>query len=208
MKQEREIKKIEGFWEWFITNEKKIKEVVENGSHSEKEALVDALDNQVLEFGLFKWEIGPGRNKSFFFTISPNGSQELLSISRSIMEAAPSRPDWDFHYALPEKDWDLKFSLYDDLLDKHDIDAIEWGAALMPLFNQKAVVVIEAPNISHLSHETQLEAGDVVITNQLGEAIKITHVKKIEVVSILPPENRDSRFPIQQLKQEMEKLNS
>ena len=207
MKQEKEFKKIEGFWEWFITNEKKIKEVVESGSHSEKEALVDALDNQVLEFGLFKWEIGPGTNKSFFFTISPNGSQELLSISRSIMEAAPSHLDWDFYYALPEKDWDLKFSLYDDLLDKHDIDANEWQVALMPLLNQKAVVVIEAPNISHLSDETQLEAGDIVITNQLGEAIKVTHVKKIEVVSSLPPENIASRFPIRRIKQEMEKLS-
>ena len=202
--KEKDQLRIESFWTWFVSNEQKIKDVIQQGSGNEKELLVNALDNQILAFGLFKWEIGPGDNRPFFFTISPNGSEELLQISTAIIDAAPYLSDWDFYPALPVKAHQLQFTLFDDFLTEHEIDATTWKAVLNPHFSRKVEIMIEAGNISHLAPETLLEAGDIATTHLLGESLKITHVKKIEVLPKLPETYKEEAFLITELKSRLE----
>src|SRR5690606_8768571 len=102
--------KIEEFWEWFSMNVDHIKEVLSDDFHEGRKSLVKTTDNQVLQFGMFTWEMGPLDEQLYFLTISPNGSEELLQISKQIIEGSPSFPDWKFYYAKPAKNWDLKFS--------------------------------------------------------------------------------------------------
>src|SRR5690606_41563421 len=70
--------KISSFWEWFETQEKRIRDILNDELHPEREELVQMMDNQVLSLGLFTWEMGPDGSNAFYLTISPNGDPELL----------------------------------------------------------------------------------------------------------------------------------
>ena len=76
-KHERETlnKKIIQFWEWFQENEANYKEV------EDPQAAVEAMDERVLGFGLFSWEIGEGQSRPYYFMISPNGDGNRMDIS-------------------------------------------------------------------------------------------------------------------------------
>ena len=94
--------KIEQFWNWFTENEHRFRKVTDV-----REA-VEAMDDQILEFGLFKWEIGPGINKPFYLTLSPNGNEERLELSKMIMDLSPDLRQWEFNYCKPLGDHEDK----------------------------------------------------------------------------------------------------
>ena len=58
--------KIREFWDWFVTHEKKFRDV------KDPEKVVEMLNEQVLEFGFFSWQLGEGEYKPHRFIISPN----------------------------------------------------------------------------------------------------------------------------------------
>jgi hypothetical protein len=203
MKQETPNTKIASFWKWFVENEARIKEVVDSGLQDDRDALVNDLDNQILEFGMFTWEIGQAADQSFFLTISPNGNKERLELGRSIMKAAPRMPGWEFYPAKPAKDWDLHFSLFDNNVVEHQVDASGWKFVLMP---DQGMVIIEAPNIAHLDFDTQVTAGDLVVTNIIGEERKITDLRGIEIVGKFEVQHKASGLPILDLKKHFNKF--
>lgn len=196
--------KIESFWEWFIDNESRIKAAVNETSEEDRTELIHSIDNQVLEFGMFKWEIGHGSTKPFYLTISPNGSKELLLISKNIIQSAPVLSDWEFNYSTPVKDWNLQFSLFDDFMIERDIDASNWKFILERSINQ-IKIIIEAANIATIDEQTQLTAANYVITNLVGEECRINTIHAIEVVGKLD-EKQSLGFPIIKLKQKIEAL--
>jgi len=51
--------KINDFWKWFVEHEKQFREI------SDPVATRELLDNQVLQFGVFSWEIGKGQGRMF-----------------------------------------------------------------------------------------------------------------------------------------------
>jgi len=64
--------KVKQFWDWFIDNEYQFRAITDT------KTVVELLNNQVLEFGMFAWEIGIGVEKPHSFTISPNGDKKRL----------------------------------------------------------------------------------------------------------------------------------
>ena len=195
MKKEIVKKKIKLFWEWFINNEALMRAVVNDDFHEQRESLINAIDNQVLDFGMFTWEIEENKENKISFTISPNGNVELLELSKFIIEHAPNLSNWKFNYAKPIKNWDFTFSVFDDYANEHEIDASEWNFVLLPVNDNKVKVIIEANNITNLDYETKLSAGNFVLTNTLGEECKINNVYEVEIVNEL--ENQYKAFGIQ-----------
>jgi len=191
---------ITAFWQWFYKNHALIKEVLDaEETHPAKFDIVNALDNHVLSFGKFKWEIGYGSQGGYSLFISPNGDEELLKTSQEIMEASPNLPDWEFHAAKPAKDWDLQFSIYDEQMFIHEIDASDWRFVMLSQKNGKEVVVLEAPNIGHLDLNVQTNAGNLVLVNMIGEEKKILRIAGILIVKELSEQHQTECHPIDKM---------
>lgn len=207
MANNEESTPIKLFWDWFVANEEKIKEILDDDIHPQRDALVREMDNHILGFGLFTWEMGPiEHSRSFYLTISPNSDKDLLEISKSIIALAPDFRDWTFNYAKPVKEGDLLLNLYDEDFNEHRVDALEWHFVLVPQGNKKTDIIIEAPNMSQLDNETRLEAGSLVVSSLLGEEQRIRLVRKIDIVDIFDPAHKNSATPMAQLKQRFEAL--
>lgn len=192
--------KIDSFWEWFSANNEQIQEVLLGQSEQAQEALVQTLNNQVLALGMFTWELGRGKSRPFYLTISPNGSSELLELSKALMEAAPYLPDWELHPAKPAQEWDLKFKLFDEDYNEQKVDASVWKFRLQQHAEAGVVILLEANNIGHLDWETKKTATEQVIISLLGEEQKIVHVQEIKIIETLSP----SGTSIQELKPRFE----
>ena len=85
-----------GFWQWFVKNERTIKECIENDNSVHREFVVEQLNERILSFGMLTWDIGLNEDDNWFLTLSPNGNKDILKISQSIMAEAPDHMDWIF----------------------------------------------------------------------------------------------------------------
>ncbi len=206
MTNDAKTEQIESFWEWFVEYEDTIKEFFDEETLIDKKALIEEINNQVLDFGMFSWEIGPGSSRNYYLTISPNGKPDQLELSRRIMAAAPDLPDWEFHHAKPAKDWNLQFTIYDDFMHERLIDASSWQFALMPHSGGQVDIFLQTDNIDFLDAETRATAGDLVVTNLLGEERKINYVRRIEVLSAHEEPQQAANQPIQLLRQQLEAM--
>ena len=204
MEQELDYEKVDLFWEWFEDNERKIRDIMEDDTHKERESLVQTLNNKVLQFGMFSWEMGRGTKRPYFLTISPNRDPELLELSRQIIEQAPEMTYWELNYAKPAQEWDMKLNLFDDDLNEWRVNASSWEFVLLPGPNNKAKVVIKAKNIFKLDDDTQNVAGELVVTGLVGEAFRIRHVSGIEVVDEFTQQQQASATSILDLKPQLE----
>ena len=184
--------KIKNFWEWFEQHEEKFRVI------SNPELVREMLDNQVLQFGKFYWEIGEGEKKPHRFIISPNGNAKMLQLSLAIMNDAPDLPHWEFYGAKPPRDWDFTFEMYDSFVVKRKIDAAEWEYIIRMNPNRKIKLLLYAENIDFLDMEEKLAAADLVLNNIIGEAAKITH---IESVTFIPFVDEHQEADIQMMPQ-------
>lgn len=175
--------KIQEFWKWFVLNEAIIVEAINASKDQDHSELTGQLDNQILNFGTFAWEIGFGQSKPYFLTISPNNSSKFLAISKSIMKAAPSLKSWEFNAAKIPVDWDLNFKIYDAEFDAHKVDASGWQQVLKKNLDQSINIILLAKSISHLDLDTQMRAADMVVTSLIGEELRINAIQEIEVVN-------------------------
>jgi len=160
---------------------KKIIYCVDNEIVDEQQEIVSQIDNLVLDLGRFSWEIAPGKKKPWAFTISPNGDKKLLEQSRNIINSAPELNKWEFNYSKPAKDWDRKFSLYDENVDLQEIDASSWKFVAITGSDKKMDLLIEGPNISYLDTETAKLAAEQVVLNEIGEEARILYVSSIKI---------------------------
>jgi hypothetical protein len=92
---------IEAFWEWFVANERFLRQAYDGGD-------VDGLDNllsprmrQVAK-GL-GWEMGPYSLPNHTLVLSP-GSRELAALCRTLIGLAPKVDGWRFLAGKPAKD--------------------------------------------------------------------------------------------------------
>lgn len=171
--------KIKEFWKWFVINEQKFRII------SDPHAVREMLDNQVLQFGVFSWEIGEGIRKSHTFTISPNGNPKMLRRSEAIIGEAPELAHWEFFAAKPSREWNFIFEMYDSFMVKREIDAAEWEYIIRMTPEQKLRILIYAENIDFLDEEDKVVASDLVINTIIGEMDKIYYVDSISFVDFV-----------------------
>ena len=190
--------KIENLWNWFVSNEDEIIDVVDNELATDY--IVESLDNRILDFGLFSWQIAPGKSKPWRLTISPNGDADLLKVSREIMNNAPQLSNWEFHYCKQAKDWNRTFEIYDELMNEHSVVASNWKFVALPKKGNLVQLIIEADNILHLDDETRFSAGELFVLNEIGEKARIQNVNTIQVVAEIEDQYQDQKVSIDQLK--------
>lgn len=194
------LSKISHFWEWFQKNEQMFKEV------TDPQALVEAMDNQVLEFGMFSWEIGEGKTRPYYLLVSPNGNGNRLEISYKLMEAAPKLRDWEFHYCKPPRNWDYRIEVYDKFLVSQQIDASQWEYVLVKTPDNLVEVIIQANNMSNVDPEDKLNAAETALIKILGEESVIDYLGALEVVSEFSPEHEHYCQAMRSLRRNFEKL--
>lgn len=166
----------------------------------DRNQLIQDMDNQVLQFGTFTWEIGEGVEKPLYFCISPGGNPEKLAITSMIMAEAPPQEHWELHPGKPARKENLVFSLFDQSMTERTVDATEWHFSLVRHSASKVIAILEAPNIEFLDPTTQQDAGEFTVTNLLGEATRIYHVHRISVVNELMEHFQEDKHPIHQLR--------
>jgi len=196
--------KIMKFWRWFVKSEKLIKDCIENESSTDREYVVDQLNEHILNIGTFAWDIGLNEDNFWFLTISPNGDRDLFEISQEIMGLAPTHLDWSFYSSKPAKNWDRKFSVYNDYLDVVEVDASPWNYICFEEDDGRIELIIEAKNIQNLDSETALSAANQFVTNEIGEELKIQRIASVEIVQLFESEYQDTKYPISELKDHME----
>src|SRR5690606_8077079 len=124
-----------------------------------RKSLARNMDNFVLHFGMFTWEMGPVDGR-YYLTISPNGNEELLEVSEELIASAPELKRWNFYAAKPKKEWDLKFKVFDDFMTPHEVDASDWQYVWEHGPSRKITITVMANSIHHLDDETKLSAAD------------------------------------------------
>jgi hypothetical protein len=193
--------KIENLWRWFVANEKQIIDSFQNESLANH--IVENLDNLILDFGMFTWEIGPGKVKPWFLTISPNGDRDLIRVSQKIIEHAPNLDDWEFNYCKPAKDWDRKFIIYDSNMNEQNIDASNWKYVMLRNEDGMIDLILEAKNITHWDHDTARTAADIIVTSEIGEETKIQKILSVDIVDKLERQYNSRKTEIQYLKKHL-----
>ena len=192
--------KINEFWDWFSEHEEKFRII--RDPHAAREM----LDNQILQFGVFAWEIGEGRNKPHTFTISPNGNPKMLRRSQAIIGEAPEMKYWEFFAARPARDWDFILEMYDSFMVKQRIDSADWEYLLRMTPGFKIRILLYAENIDFLDDDDKKSAADFVINSVIGEADKIDYVDSIEFISFVNETQEDDIKSLLELKFEFENL--
>ena len=199
-----EEEKINNLWKWFYANNQQIIACMETGEGSDY--IVENLDNLILSMGMFSWEVGEGKTKPWSFTISPNGNKQLLLTSQQIIEQAPELDSWEFNPGKPAKEWERKFSIYDNNMDEQVVDATEWHyVALMDEYGM-IELMIEANNINHLDTETTTAAANLFINNEIGEVISIEKIAITTIVDELEDKHHNKKKAIQYLKKHIKEL--
>ncbi len=193
--------KIENLWRWFVANENQIIDSFQNESVANY--IVENLDNLILDFGMFTWEIGPGKVKPWFLTISPNGDRDLIRVSQKIIEHAPNLDDWEFNYCKPAKDWDRKFIIYDSNMNEQNIDASNWKYVVLRNEDGMIDLILEAMNITHLDHDTARTAADIIVTSEIGEETKIQKILSVDIVDRLERQYNSRKTEIRYLKKHL-----
>lgn len=178
-------KDILNFWSWFTKNSGNLH--LDNYD----KIILNELDRIISDWGL-TWEIGPGLSKENSFTISPNGDKELLSKTKSIIDKAPQLNNWEFYFAKQSKEnWYLARLVDTDF----EIDASYWTYVLLKYEDAKIEILLKADTLSKLDKEIKQLAADLILTNLLGEELKI---KKIDFIDIV--ERFDNEKGITELK--------
>lgn len=193
--------KIESLWRWFVVNENQIIDSFQKESLTNY--IVENLDNLILDFGMFTWEIGPGKVKPWFLTISPNGDRDLIRVSQKIIEHAPNLDDWEFNYCKPAKDWDRRFIIYDSNMNEQNIDASNWKYVMLRNEDGMIDLILEAMNITHLDHDTARTAADIIVTSEIGEETKIQKILSVDIVDKLERQYNSRKTEIQYLKKHL-----
>jgi len=189
--------KIKQFWDWFIDNEYQFREVTDT------KTVVEMLNNQVLEFGLFAWELGEGKQRPHSFTISPNGDKKRLFLSRQIFKQAPDLPLWEFNYCKPiRRGWDFTFELFNSMMIKQSYDASKWEFVLVEEENEKISILLKATNIVTIDFDDLPAVADMVVINLLGEERKINDVHSVRFIDDFLPEDEKWIFRLLSLREE------
>lgn len=194
--------KIIHFWQWFVKHEKQFRII------TDPEAAKELLDNQVLQFGVFSWEIGKGDNKPHSFTISPNGNAKMLRRSEAIIGEAPELPYWEFFAAKPAQDWNFNFEMFDSSMLLRSIDATEWKYIIRMKGQQKLAILIYAENIDFLDEDEQITAAEFAMNQIIGEMDKIYFVDSISFIHFIDENDKLDLKLMTEFKSEFEKLTN
>lgn len=191
------------FWRWFVKNELRIKDCISKQDLIEQEKIVKSLNEYILAFGAFSWDVGQDDNDDWFLTISPNLDQELLKISQVIIALAPSHLEWRFHSAKPSKKWDYQLEVYDELMDVFKVDSSKWNFVALEEEDGSIELNFELFELSNRHEEAIENAITAFIINELGEEFLTTQISNIELFNQFDDELNTMKAPVTSMRSEL-----
>jgi hypothetical protein len=163
---------IDDFWNWFTRESKDLK------STDSDMKFLRALDTTISSWG-FGWEIGPGIEKDFSFTISPSGDLNLLQLTDRIIERAPILEKWEFYSWKQAKE---SWNIVRNFAEMFEFKANDWQYVLLKYPDNKTEILVKTNNLEILNKKQKELAVDLVLTNLLGEKRKMEEIDFISVV--------------------------
>ena len=188
------------FWRWFVKNESRIQKCIQTKDSKEQEKIVHALNELVLGFGAFSWDIGQNEDNQWFFTISPNLDGELLKISTAVIELVPDHLNWFFYSSKPTKKWDYQLEVFDELLDVFTVDTSKWYYNAFEEEDGSIELVFEINTLANKHSEAIENSITAFIINELGEEFLISEISNIEFFKVFDEEFSATKAPITELK--------
>ncbi len=164
------------FWNWFTRN------CQDFGSNFENTPLLEELDIQIGRLGNFSWEIGPGKIQENSLVISPNGNLELLPFTKKIIASSRNCLGWEYHYAKPPKDWELKFEYAMSSGEELIVDASKWKYVLLRYDDGMFQIIIKSQHLTRISHEDKLAIAEIALDGILGEEMRMQTIAEINLV--------------------------
>jgi hypothetical protein len=192
--------RIQDFWEWFDENRQVIELVVSEAQHPQTNYVVEQLDQHILGMGKLKWQLENPHPSSFVLTFSPNNERKLLAITQSIVQNANHAHGWVYHHAIPVKA-SFEVDLYDNEMEIRSITAYHWKVIPVIESDGRHELLIDAPELFDLDEDTQLIAVDLMLTDILGEELKINSLSGFQILEAVHEDQIEELIPIQQLSQ-------
>ena len=188
------------FWRWFIKNESRIQKCILTKDSKEQEKIVHSLNEFVLGFGAFFWDIGQNEEDQWFFTISPNLNSDLLQTSKSVIALAPNHLNWFFYSSKQTKTWDYRLEVYDELLDIFTVDTSKWYYNAFEEEDGSIELIFEIGPLAKKHSEAIENAITAFIINELGEEILISEISNIDFFELFDEELIQTKSSIIELK--------
>ncbi len=194
------------FWQWFVKNENTIKECIENGDSSQREFVVEQMNEHILSLGMLTWDVGLDDDERWFLMLSPNGNKEMLNVSQKTIDAAPEHIGWLFYSSKPAKEWNRKFTIYDSYMDEQFIDSSEWQYVVFEEEDGTLELIIEAKNISQLDPEVAETAVEQFVVQEIGEVTRIQFISSVSITHTLESDYESAKAPITELKEHLDEI--
>ena len=192
---------IEKFWNWFSDNSKALQ------PDSPDETILAELDRRVLVFNeALSWEVGPGSQKQFEFTISPSGQKELMQTTKAIIAKAPKLEYWEFYPAKPCKAWSPCFNFIGAEGGELSVDATKWDYSLAKYEDDTFDIAVRITGCEAFSEDDKLTAVEIMLDGILGEIERIEKISSINVTNMFTPDLQNKSNSIAVLKEHWKSL--
>jgi hypothetical protein len=162
------------FFDWLAPQLERVFDSAEVRSHVTKQLRAVSAD--------VVWEAGPWNDGKSFFAISPNMNIDAVPVARRIVELAPSVPGWEFLSAKPRKHWRRKIRWKSGDGAERIIDLSDWEYWLTKFNNGEFFDVNLVPGGTALSARDLHRLGEVLAASELGEAVFLSHVGRVNIV--------------------------
>lgn len=170
------LDQVSAFWRWFADAR------TAPDDDPTTDLAVAELDRRLAAIGCTEWEIGPGRNATWFLAISPGGDPERLDFTRETVRMAPEVPRWEFLSWRPRKEWNGKFEFLGGS-DPIRIDTSSWRfVAYRFPDGWHDILILMGRAETVLSESERAVAARIAVEGQLGERALLATVRDIEVV--------------------------
>lgn len=166
------------FWQWF-------KSVCGCfGDKFQNQELIDELNSRVERMGRFAWELGPGvkDNRNNALILTPCGDPALLVETRTVIEAAPECPGWEFYPAKPPKEWSRQLILQADDGSRVSINASGARYVLLQYPDGVFDVLLADRGIAALPVDLRQTATELLLDGELGEERRMVSIRSVDVV--------------------------
>jgi hypothetical protein len=129
-----------------------------------------------------RWEAGPWEDGVSFFAVSPGLDVELVAVSKAVTQLAPKVPGWVFMSAKPRKRWDKTVRFASSNGVQMAVDLSTWKYYLTSFNDAEFLDVNLVPSDETYSEVELSWLGEMLVASELGEAIFLSYVGKVNVV--------------------------
>ncbi len=195
-------KKIEAFWNWFLSTAETLADLLERSSTKE---IADLIEPRIKSLSdKIGWEIGPGLVKRYGFAISLNGSISNVPSALVIVAAAPVLAGWEFYCGLPPKKWDGRFRLKNRTGQTVSLDCSSWRYVLTGYDDNKFFDITALAQMRDLDNKAKIQAVKIALRNILGERVMLERLDRIEVRDSTDPNLQENASALMDLGRHIE----